>query len=304
MVDQLMLRGVVASPIQMIELAEINAPTLVKRINDYERSLYRYVPVLRNANCHPAFLVVGIVCINDFSDLLFDCLSGRGRSSLRSARALFEHLLNIHALETDDDGDRFMCHSIVGTRSIAAWNPIEPFVHGKDRKALKHRQMKMLRDVQPELDEAIAEYGSSFVRQWHPGSLADRARCAGLETEYNFFRASSAAVHGAASAMEGSFWVDGEEPTVRVGPSVIACPASLAAGIRFFSEFTAILETRVDLGKHSLTGRVNAIGDELIDFCRYTNGLEEHLFSEDRLPRPSRRPVAFSMRRHRQDLGD
>ncbi len=180
------LEGVVAAPLRLVELAAENTPELVTAINSYASRLARYTPALRHADAHPAFLVVGIVAINDFNDLLFDCVSGRGRSALRTARTLFEHHLNLLALEDDDTRDRFMCHHLVGTFMAASWNPVEPFLKGADRKAVRHRQHKLRRDVRAELDEAIATYGNGFLRQWHPASLRDRAMAADLEAENGF----------------------------------------------------------------------------------------------------------------------
>ncbi len=287
---ELELEGVVAAPVRLIELAAENTPELVTAINVYASRLPGYVSALREAAAHPALLVVGIVAINDFNDLLFDCVAGRGRSALRTARTLFEHHLNLLALDDDETRDRFMCHHLVGTVMAASWNPVEAFLTGNDRKAVRHRQHKLRRDVRAELDEAIATYGNGFLRQWHPVSVRDRAIDAGLTAEYEFFRASSAAVHGSASSLEGSFWIVEGEPVVRVGPAVIACPASLAAGLRFFRLLIERLETDTKLVEPSLRDTLSGIGRQVEEFCRYTNGLEAFLFQQDDMARPTTAP--------------
>lgn len=241
------MAGVAASPLAIVELAAQQARRLVAASNSYSDALVGLVPALCRMDCHPAYVVVSAVCLNDFNDLLFDAVSGRGRSAHRSARTAFEHLLNLIALREPSHLTRFMCHSLVGTQLAAAWNPIEPFLSGKVLKASRHRQKKLLRDSGKELDEAIAEYGAVFHRQWHPETVRDRAVAAGLEREYDFFRAASAAVHGAASAMEDAVWIVDGDPIIRVGPSVVLCPSALAAGVLFMKQFYC--ELRAELAR-------------------------------------------------------
>jgi Family of unknown function (DUF5677) len=293
--DESRLMGVVASPLSLVDLAEQNATRLVNASNGYSAALESFLHALRQTPCHPCYLVVGVVCLNDFNDLLFDCLSGRGRSALRVARTLFEHLLNLYAFEDREYRDRFMCHSIVGNELVSRWSPVELFVNGKELKAIRHRAKKLRRDNRRELKEAIAEYGTGFYRHWHPSNARDRALTHDLEREYEFFRASSSAVHGAATAMDGSFWVIEGEPLVRVGPSVVACPSSLAAGVHLASRFVGELKRSIATPVDEIHAALDAIGESVPDFCRYTNGLEEHLFATDGLERPSLRPEHFEL---------
>ena len=87
--------------------------------------------------------------------------------------------------------------------------------------------------------------------------------------------------------MEGSVWVVDGEPLLRVGPSVVACPSSLAAGVLFFSKFVDALESQVDLKPLSLSESVQRIGQQVVHFAQYANDLEHHLFVIDGLERPS-----------------
>ena len=280
------MTGVAASPLATTKLAEQQAQRLVAASNSYSDALVEFVPALRHKDCHPAYLVVSAVCLNDFNDLLFDAVSGRGRSAHRSARTVFEHLLNLISLREPSHRTRFMCHSLVGTQLVAAWNPIEPFLSGKALKASRHRQKKLLRDSRKELEEAIAEYGTGFYRQWHPETVRDRAVAAQLEREYDFFRAASAAVHGAASAMEDAFWVVDGDPVLRVGPSVVLCPAALAAGLLFMKQFYCELRAALGLDTTAILGALERVGESIGEFCAYTNGAEEYLFAADGLERP------------------
>ena len=91
--EQSSMTGVAASPLAIVKLAEQHAQRLVAASNSYSNALAEFVPALHRTDCHPAYLVVGAVCLNDFNDLLFDAVSGRGRSAHRSARTVFEHLL-------------------------------------------------------------------------------------------------------------------------------------------------------------------------------------------------------------------
>ena len=295
MVDHTSMTGVAASPLAIMKLAEQQAQPLVAAVNSYSDALVQLVPALHRKDCHPAYLVVGAVCLNDFNDLLFDAVSGRGRSAHRSARTVFEHLLNLISLREPSHRTRFMCHSVVGTQLAAAWNPIEPFLSGKVLKASRHRRKKLLRDSRKELEEVMAEYGTGFRRQWHPETVRDRAVAAQLEREYDFFRAASAAVHGAASAMEDAFWVVDGDPVLRVGPSVVLCPAALAAGVLFMEQFFRELRAELGLDTTAVSDALARVGESIGEFCAYTNGVEEYLFAADGLTRPPIAPTRLEV---------
>ncbi len=206
------------------------------------------------------------------------------------ARTLFDHLLDLHALEEPQNRSRFLAHSIVGTDLVASWDPLQLFLSGKALKAARHRQKVLRRDNRRQLEEAIAEYGAGFRRQRHPWNAWERAVACGLEDEYDFFRASSTAVHGGPTAMEGSVWFEDGEPILRFGPSVMACPASLAAGLHLMRLFLAETEAQLGTRTDHLALAIEAMGQALVDFCRYTNGVEQFLFEEDGLERPTRSP--------------
>ena len=231
----------------------------------------------------------------EFNDLLFDAVSGRGRSAHRSARTVFEHLLNLIALREPSHRTRFMRHSLVGTQLAAAWNPIELFLSGKPLKVSRHRQKKLLRDSRKELEKAIAKYGNGFRRQWHPETVRDRAVAAQFEREYEFFRAASAAVHGAASAMEDAFWVVDGDPVLRVGPSVVMCPSALAAGLLFIKQFFVELRSELGVDTTAILGALERLGESIGEFCAYTNGVEEYLFAADGLKRPPIGPTRLDV---------
>ena len=293
--EQSSMSGVAASPLAIVKLAEQHAQRLVAASNSYSNALAEFVPALHRKDCHPAYLVVGAVCLNDFNDLLFDAVSGRGRSAHRSARTVFEHLLNLVALREPSHRTRFMRHTLVGTQLAVAWNPIELHLSGKALKASRHRQMKLRRDSRKELEEAIAEYGAGFRRQWHPETARDRAVAAGLEREYEFFRAASAAVHGAASAMEDAFWVNDGDPVIRVGPSVVLCPAALAAGLQFMKQFFRELRAELGVDTTAVLDALERVSESIVDFCAYTNSVEEYLFAADGLDRPPVGPARLDV---------
>lgn len=285
--DQIRVRGVVASPRVLLESIEVEQPLLVEAINEYERALGEVLPALDSADPHPAVLVVAVVAMNDFNDLLFDCISGRGRSALRASRVQFEHLLNLTAMKEPAMLNRFMSHSGIGTPAVARWNPLEHFLKGKQLKAARHRKRVLLRDSRKQMEEVLSEYGHGFSLQWHPKSIRQRAIDAGLEEEYEFYRASSAAVHGSASTMDGSVWFSEGRPISRVGPVVITCPSAMAGGLWFYTKLNRTLEGLVDLRAASLLPTLQRLGAMLPEFCSYTNALEEGIFRLDGMERPT-----------------
>lgn len=278
----------------MLELVSINCPDLVAAANTWADSLPKF---LRRSSWsigdHPARSLLISQVLNDFNDLLFDCLSGRGGSALRSARSLFEDLLNVIAIKTDDDlADRYIAHWPVAVEQSMAWDPLVKYLRGKQLKAARHHTHKVLRENRAQVAEAVGEYGAGFRRSWHPVSIADRAVAAGLAREYEFYRVASSSLHGAAGGF-GTFWLDEGEYMSRVGPSMLSCPTALAAGVDFLRRtFDEVAPDQPNWAGPARTA-LDDIAAQLNDFAEYTMGVEDMLVRRDpRVPavfRDSRR---------------
>jgi hypothetical protein len=149
---------------------------------------------------HRAVSVVLTQATNDLIDLLFDSCSGRGRPALRAARSLYELAVTLPEVVGDDArAERYMDHLAVAVASEAKLARPERALRGPARRRYARRRAVLGRESASRVDAAEAKYGRAFKRSWADGSLRDRATKAGFDDEdYEFYRLSSAILHGAA----------------------------------------------------------------------------------------------------------
>ncbi len=139
-----------------------------------------------------AVLVVN-QAFNDFVDLCFDLLTCRGRSALRTSRAMFEHLVNLLDVESSPDAARrYIRHGSVAAQTEARAAYGVDRLAGSELKAARHALKKLARDSDEDYAAALSEYGSTFRSSWAGASLYDRAVATGLGEEYDFYRLASA----------------------------------------------------------------------------------------------------------------
>ncbi|MFF0229751.1 hypothetical protein [Micromonospora sp. NPDC005254] len=114
----------VNSPSRMLELITDNSPGMAASVNDYNDRLAAVYQELILSMEHPAVKLVASQTFNDFNDVLFDGMAGRGTSALRGTRTLIEDVLSFHAVSTDEDlAERCIEHWPIGVRHAMAWAP-------------------------------------------------------------------------------------------------------------------------------------------------------------------------------------
>jgi hypothetical protein len=187
---------------------------------------------------------------NDFMDLFYEAMSGRGRPAARSARTLYEHLVNLEWVTSDgSEAQRFCDHAAVGELLDLELNtPSEEQFSGGTRKRVRHAQKKLERRIRPAEAAVIGKYGKSFQRSWTKTSLRDRASQVGLDVEYDCYRLLSAVIHGTAGGDLGHRReIDGKQ-VVRTGPAIAVCPYALKNGLAFYRRIVGDVATAVGLG--------------------------------------------------------
>ena len=166
-----------------------------------------------------AVLVVN-QAFNDFVDLCFDLLTCRGRSALRTSRAMFEHLVNLLDVESSPDAARrYIRHGSVAAQTEARAAYGVDRLAGSELKAARHALKKLARDSDEDYAAALSEYGSTFRSSWAGASLYDRAVATGLGEEYDFYRLAGAVLHGSAGGAKGTTSARYERPVHRTGPA-------------------------------------------------------------------------------------
>lgn len=175
--------------------------------------------------------------INDLVDLCFDTLTGRGRSAMRTSRALFEHNVNAHEVASSPDARRrYADHEFVVHQMRAGLSREADFLQGKDRKSFEFELHKLKRTSEHRAHDAIDAHGAGFQRSWADKSLFDLAMAHGLSDGYNFYRLASAILHGSAGGSIGTtkYLDDHDQRIVRTGPALALCPTAFLYGVENF----------------------------------------------------------------------
>jgi Family of unknown function (DUF5677) len=175
---------------------------------------------------------------NDWVDLVYDCIHGRGRTAIRSARSLFESSLVAGQLVHDQAlCSGYLEHQAITAMSMIDFDPTVVLRQGKDLRSANHARKKALRFWKPKADEALTKYGSGFRHQWDSQSVRARAEAAGRLSEYEGFRVASATVHASSGALFGTVGTYRDDMRVhRVGPNVKAVSVALAYALQPFEK--------------------------------------------------------------------
>jgi hypothetical protein len=180
--------------------------------------------------------------VNDYFDLLYEALRGRGRPAVRSARSLFDHLLNLRTIDGDrGEAERYCDHAAIGDLLDLELNtPREEEFTGNARRQVRHQLRKLSRRMRPAADAVLRKYPRSFPGRWASKNMPERAKRHGLLHDYeNDFRLLSAVAHGSAGGDVGHRVLIDDRSVVRTGPAVSACPLALRTGHRWFSMLVA-----------------------------------------------------------------
>ena len=178
--------------------------------------------------------------LNDFLDLLYEVMTGRGRPAMRSTRSLFEHLVNHRTVSNDaSEAQRYVDHAPVVDEFLYSLNLHRLGVLSSESLKKQQRENAHLKKkASRTAKKAREKYGSSYKRSWAGKNLRDRASDHNLTESYDFYRVASAVMHGSAGGAIGTFGIiqSGHE-THRTGPALGLLPLSFAFGVSFFDEF-------------------------------------------------------------------
>jgi hypothetical protein len=182
---------------------------------------------------------------NDYIDLLYESISGRGRPAVRTARSLYEHLVNYRTVDAEPiEARRYVDYEAIGDLLDLELNaPREEDFTGKARKQVRHLRNKIRNAAKPQADAALKRYGSGFRRQWASKSLRDRAVAYDVGDDYDFYRLSSALMHGTATGILGLNTEIEKQHVFRTGPALSLAPLALRYGNRFFGLLLTDIET-------------------------------------------------------------
>lgn len=245
--------SVTISPVNITEsdvlelLEERLSDACFEHVDDFVDQLILATGAFYHSSTNRAAMAVFNHATNDVLDLINDCFDGRGRTAARTARALFEHAVNIHVVSTSGDmADRYQAHRVVTENILSTRRP------GLDRlppgRARARRQAfdRMGRRSRAGLRDAALRFGPRFRKDWAPRNLRERAEEHGLGADYDAYRVLSTVVHGTPGGLTGTRATIRGEAVHRSGPNLEMASLAWLEGLTFFRHFVRALPLTSD----------------------------------------------------------
>ena len=198
---------------------------------------------------------------NDFIDLLDDIGMGRGRPALRGLRSILESFITMLDIASGDGdtANRYAEHYAVVMYQAATMEAGLSGLSGNDLRGERHRRRKQQRMHKQAHDEAIANRGGSFKRNWTDEPLKARADRHGHANDYDLYRVLSSSTHVSAGGVRGVEKRYGETPVYRFGPDLLNCPLAFNEGLRYFRLFIEALSIHTGIPAESLIGALSEL---------------------------------------------
>lgn len=222
--------------------------------------------------------------LNDYLDLLFEASTGRGRPAVRSARSIFEHLVNQRWISSSvAEAQRYLDHAAIDRElELQLDTPAEETFVGSERKAYRHWRRKAERQIIPAAKAVLAKYKPSFRRAWSETNLHGRASAHALGGEYDTYRLLSAAIHGSAGGDMGHrIELDGV-PILRTGAAVSVCPLAFRSGTRYLDLLLSDLAQALGVeATDRLQQAVATVGSMLDQHRRVCLGIDQSMWPSE-----------------------
>ena len=234
----------------------------------------------------PASATVFNQATNDLLDLCLDTLTGRGRSAMRTARALYEHCVNAHEIAVSADSRRrYLDHQHVVGQIRARMMREADFLQGNDRRAFQHEIRKLERLSEREATAAVDRYGPGFCRSWSATNLHDMANQHGLHNGYDFYRVTSSTLHGSAGGSVGTTRLGNDGQRIhRTGPALSLCPAAFLYGAEHYQGLLDALGLAGDARYDELRASVKHAKRLWPDFWKAVAQLDDAMWPNEMPP--------------------
>ena len=155
-----------------------------------------------------------------------------GRSAAHSARALFEHLVNLRDVQTsaENTARRFEDHKHALAEQVSQRRWYLALLDLKTRQREEKRLDRMGRAAAAPLAAALGKY-TGFRQGWADGGLRTRAEALGLTAGYEGYRIMTGVLHGSSGALAGvTRDARGDQPS-RIGPDLDLAAMAYAEGM-------------------------------------------------------------------------
>lgn len=174
---------------------------------------------------------------NDVLTLLAEVVHMDGRPAARTARALFEHLVNYVDLQNSHElRERYIQHRLV-TEDLIGQRQLYYRVQGRRRiPGPTTAQKKLLRKSHEPLRRALARFGTAFRRGFTSQSLRSRAQAHGLDEGYDGYRILSGVMHGSSGGLLGTRKTIKGSAVHRTGPDLELATIAYIEGLTWWTE--------------------------------------------------------------------
>lgn len=218
---------------------------------------------------------------NDIFDLIDDCLDGRGRTAARTARALYEHAVNMRSVSTSSDmANRYEQHRWVTEDILARRQPGLSRLSPERARVKRQAYSRMSRRSRAALRQPLAKYGSGFRKTWTSASLYDRAAQHGLALDYEAYRVLSTVVHGTPGGLTGTRATIRGESVHRTGPNLELASLAWLEGLTFFQHFVEALPLTSDMDCGPLSAATNDVLDDWPELDHALLSLDRQLWPD------------------------
>ena len=203
---------------------------------------------------HGAEACIASYACNDLRTLLDQVVEGDGRAAARSARALFEHVVNFKYVADSKHPsrvERYIKHSAVHAQQLAGVD-LTSELSREDARSVRAQQGRLAGSSRKDFDSALAKWGSDYKRQWSDRNLFEVAKEVGLDNDYDAYRVLSGVTHGSVGGLRGAMRTVKEMTIHRFGPDLELSTMAFLLGVRWWREFaraTSDSHTRTEVDK-------------------------------------------------------
>lgn len=249
----------VASEGEIAANIEMRAPGFIVHLRSISEELHVTSRRFFTETTNQAAVIVGNHSFNDYDSFSGSLISGDGRSAARTARSLFEHLVNYCEVSSSRvAAERYLAHSAVTADLLGNLTHGLNRLSGKKQKQERNRLAKLRRDSTPLLRSAMSRFGTGFRRDWSARNLYDRAKAHGYENHYDTYRLLSQVTHGSRGGILGSHSTISGRTVHRIGPSLDLAILSYLEGFTFFRQLSFEMGAHQNFDTHELVAALDS----------------------------------------------
>ncbi|MFH8891235.1 DUF5677 domain-containing protein [Streptomyces sp. NPDC017949] len=230
------------------------AESVTQELHFFATRLYR------NGPGGEACSVVFNHALNDYIILVNALWDGDGRSAARTARSLYEHLVNYCYIAGDvGAAERYQDHKAVTFQILSRMLKRLPLLGGTQRKREAHRRKKMGTGSAQPYRSGLDRHGKAFKKDWAQLDLYSRAKMHGLESDYDTYRLFSQVTHGSAGGALGTLQAEAGPVIHRTGPSLELAILAFPEGISFFRDLCVRIHAIHGINADNLVRSLNEL---------------------------------------------